>query len=135
MSDELQELKERLSRLSDEELIAMVTTGVNDYRQDALDYAKAELKFRRVDIPQTTAETGEEPEEPPAEPAEPETVRLHSTCILCGSARLRHGTLVGEKEVTVVFSDTHEERFVRVNACSDCGHVLLVVDYDNEVES
>ena len=141
MGDELQDLKDlkaRLSKLSDEELIAMVTTGANDYRQEALDYAAAELKYRRVDIPQIpdeTAEEREEREESGAESAAPDAGRLHSTCILCGSGRLRPATLVAEKELTLVFGDTHEERFVRVNACSACGHVSLIVDYDTEVES
>lgn len=135
MGDELQELKQRLSKLSDEELIAMVTTGQNDYRPEALDYAKAELKYRRVDIPQTPDETAAEPDESSSEPAEPDANRLRSTCIVCGGGRPRPATLVAEKELTVVFSDTHEERFVRVNVCSVCGHLSLIVDYDTEVES
>ena len=49
MSDDVLELKERISKLSDDQLIDMVTASAGDYRQEALDYAKAELKYRRVD--------------------------------------------------------------------------------------
>src|SRR5437879_7619237 len=58
MGKELQELKDRLVKLSDEQLIEMVLAPPGEYRQDALDIAKAELKWRRVEIP--------EPEEPEA---------------------------------------------------------------------
>jgi len=58
MSKEFEELKDRLVKLSDEQLIEMVLAPPGEYRQDALDIAKAELKWRRVEIP--------EPEEPEA---------------------------------------------------------------------
>src|SRR5690242_14309734 len=62
MNDDV-ELKQRLSKLSDDELIEMVTVGANDYRQEALDYAKAELKYRRVDWSELLpVELGEEEE-------------------------------------------------------------------------
>jgi hypothetical protein len=139
MADELQALKDRLVKLSDEELIDMVLAPEGEYRQDALEIARAELKWRRVEIP--------EPEEPEAEApqasssndpllgrsaagreAPPET-----TCPFCGGA-FRSGTLVGEKEITVVFSDNHEERFVKVNVCKQCGQVSLVADFETEVQ-
>jgi hypothetical protein len=140
MGDELQDLKdlkERLSKRSDEELIAMVTTGANDYRQEALDYAKAELKYRRVDIPQTPGETADEPEEADEtsdEPVEPNLAALHSTCMLCGGTLLRPASLFAEKELIIVFGD-QEKRFVRVNVCTTCGLVSLFADYETEVES
>src|SRR6516162_5452911 len=62
MGDELQELKERLSKLPDEQLIEMVTTGAADYRPEALDYAKAELKYRRIDISKLSEESEQEEE-------------------------------------------------------------------------
>ena len=55
---------------------------------------------------------------------------------VCSGCRgpLRYGTLVGEKELTIIFADNREERFVRVSACSQCGQVSLAVDYDTTVE-
>jgi hypothetical protein len=138
MGEELQELKDRLVKLSDEQLIEMVLAPQGEYRQEALDIAKAELKWRRVEIP--------EPEEEPeaiTDPvsADPLPGRLGRTreglpenvCLICGGP-LRPGTLVAEKEVTVVFSDNHEERFVRVNACTQCGQLSLLVDFETDVQ-
>jgi len=47
---------------------------------------------------------------------------------------LRPGTLVAEKELTIIFSDNREERFVRVMACVQCGSLSLSADYDTDVE-
>src|SRR5262245_38841751 len=71
MSDELWKLKERLSKMSTDELIEMVTVGAKDYRQEALDYANAELKYRRVDLSDLKAKEAEQAEESTVEQAEP----------------------------------------------------------------
>ena len=135
MSEEFQELKDRLVKLSDEQLIEIVLAPPGEYRQEAMDIAKAELKWRRVEIP--------EPEEPEAisEPVYDPVARLErareglaqNVCLICGG-RLRAGSLVAEKELTVVFSDNHEERFVSVNACTQCGQLSLVVDFETDVQ-
>src|SRR4051812_35178696 len=132
MGDELLELKTRLSKLSDEQLIEMVTSEAGDYRKEALDYARTELKYRHVDLTQLTA-APEEPVTPSSpEPSEAPIERPDTACFVCGG-ELRPGTLVAEKELTIVFDDTHEERFVRVNACIRCGQISLIVDNDTEV--
>src|SRR4051794_33125414 len=138
MADDLQQLKERLVKLSDDELIAMVLSPSGEYRQDAIDIAKNELKWRNVEIPTADdePETGVDPasndpvagELPRGRPAIPENV-----CLVCGSA-MRQGTLVAERELTVVFADNHEERFVRVNACTRCGQLSMVVDFETDVQ-
>jgi hypothetical protein len=133
MSDELAELKERIAGHSDEELIEMVTLGSRDYREEALNYARAELQNRGVNWSEAA---GKEP--PPETKQAPEPVETtdglpSSGCSMCGGS-LRVGTLVAEKELTIVFSDNHEERFVRVNACVQCGQVSLIVDYEAEVQ-
>ncbi len=141
MAKEFQELKDRLVKLSDEQLLEMVLAPPGEYRQEALDIAKAELKWRRVEIPKP--EATESTETTTASPADdPVLGRIrrareglpdNNVCLICGGA-LRSGTLVAEKEVTVVFSDNHEERFVRVNACTQCGQLSLVVDFETEVQ-
>jgi hypothetical protein len=122
MSDDIWELKQRITKLSDDELIDMVTVAAKDYRKEALDYAREELKYRHID-----------PE------AQPESVNpvFHvvtpaaSTCP-CGG-RLRPGVLVAEKEVTIIFTDTREERFVRVLACARCHQITFTVDNDTVI--
>ena len=125
MDDEL-ELKENISRMSDDKLLEMVTTKSNEYREAALYLAKNELKARRIDFITPADES-----EPPI-PA----IDLHGLvqqCLACGG-RLRFGTLVAEKELSIIFSDNDEERFVRVTACSQCGNASLTVDYGNDVQ-
>src|SRR5262249_25153157 len=119
MSDDVLELKERISKLSDDQLIDMVTVSAGDYRQEALDYAKAELKYGGVTWPQPKPEEGPAEADPEAEPAETVVAPPGANCFVCGG-RLRPGTLVAEKELTVIFSDNREERFVRVMACIQC---------------
>jgi hypothetical protein len=139
MSDDYQELKDRLVKLSDEQLIDMVVAPPGEYRQDALDIAKAELKWRKVEIP----DSDEGVEEAPAGPYDPSALGviqgsrkadLRSGCLFCGG-QLRPGTLFAEKELSVIFADNQEERFVKVNACTQCGQLSLVVDFETDVQS
>jgi hypothetical protein len=139
MSEDFQQLKERLVKYSDEQLIEIVLAPPGDYRQDAIDIAKAELKWRKVEIP--------EPDEPEEEAAAETTYdptfleRLRPVreavpakgCVFCGGP-VTPGTLVAERELTVVFSDNHEERFVKVNVCTRCRQVSLVVDFETDVQ-
>ena len=48
MSDELRDLKEKVSKLSDDELMKMVHVDSSDYREDAIIIAKDELKKRNI---------------------------------------------------------------------------------------
>ncbi len=137
MSDEIFELKKRMSKMSDEDLIDMVTVSAGDYRQEALDYAREELKYRRVEIPvdpeqqpsgdSNSADTAAQPDKSESA-ADSET-----TCPGCGG-RLRHGTLVAEKELTIIFADNQEERFVRVTACTRCRQLWPAVDFETVVD-
>lgn len=117
----------------------MLQAPPGEYRQDALEIAKAELKWRRVEIPEP------EEAEPEAEPGSTEvsagpfpvarpSAAPGSGCPFCGG-ELRAGTLVAEKELTVVFSDTQEERFVKVSACTQCGQISLIADLETDVQN
>ena len=134
MNGELGELKERIVRLTDQELLDMITGKPGDYRQEALDFAKTELKARGTDFANANTEEAQ-PEQESAEAEETQLDRRGSVpgCLVCGGP-LRPGTLVAEKELTIVFADNHEERFVRVNACAQCGQLSLVADYNTEVQ-
>ena len=129
--NDTQELKQRLAALSDEELVRMVTEEAADYRSDALDFAKAELRSRGVDF--SLPEPGENETVSDAnESLDPLRSGRRGGCPSCGGP-LRAATLVGDKEVTIIFSDNKEERFVLVSVCSRCGLVSLAVDLETEV--
>ena len=130
MNEESQELKKKITQLSDEQLLEMVAAEAGNYRPEALDYAKAELTSRGIDFTETSVETPPSGNERPVLPLDP----LGPACLVCGG-RTRTGTLVGEKELTIVFSDNREERFVKVNACTRCGQMVLVADYDTDVQA
>jgi len=46
MNNDLKELREQIDKRSDEELSQMVNIDFSQYRKEALDYAKAEIKRR-----------------------------------------------------------------------------------------
>jgi hypothetical protein len=129
-----QELRQRISSLTDDELIAMVTHNAADYRDDALQYARAELRSRGVDFSSTAAEGTPEEESDPVDSVDPLALKggRRGACPSCNGP-LRVGTLTAEKELTIVFADNHEERFLLVSVCSRCGLVSLAVDLETEV--
>lgn len=47
---------------------------------------------------------------------------------------MRSGLLFADKELTILFSDKNEERFIQAFACTACGDVRLVVDLETDVE-
>ena len=131
---ELTELRERLSKMSDDELIRMVCEEYNDYREEALRIAEAELAQRGIyledaDVP--SAGVGSTPM------AGDSAVRVSNrTTLYCStcSGELRSGYLFAQKEIVILFSDNNEERFLDVLACKQCGRVQLMVDYETDVE-
>jgi len=135
MAEDSQKLKDRLIKLSDEELIEIVLAAPGEYRQEAVDIAKTELKWRNVEIPKP--EETEEAEVPASDDPfrRPRLVvpSPGNACLVCGGS-LRPGTLVAEKELTVIFDDNHEERFVKVSACTQCGQLSLIVDFETGVQ-
>jgi hypothetical protein len=132
MDEEAFELKEKIMHLSDDQLLQMVTVDAGEYRKEALDYAKAELLARGIDVANAAAEIAD------TELADKVEGRgsLDSRGLLCPTCggRIRSGTLIAEKELSIIFNDNREERFVKVTACSQCGQLSLTVDYDEEVQ-
>ena len=74
MSDEIWQLKQRITKLSDDELIDMVTVAAKNYRKEALEYAREELKYRHIDPSKARVpeEEADEPENEPEAESEPE---------------------------------------------------------------
>ncbi len=56
-----------------------------------------------------------------------------ATCLGCGG-RLRAGRLYSGDELTVVMTDTEEERFIEAMVCGTCGRIQLAVDFETDVE-
>ena len=120
--DELDQLKERISQMSDFELRQIVEVEYDDYRPEALEFAETELRKRRVAFDKPEAE-----DEDSAEPG------VDVPCENCGGA-MRSGLLFSEKELTILFPDDNEERFVQALACVECGQIRLVADLETDVE-
>lgn len=65
---------------------------------------------------------------------EPSTDEVQvTTCDVCGG-RLRAGRLYSDEELTIILSDTEEQRFVEALVCGTCGRAHLVVDFETDVE-
>src|SRR5438132_1030607 len=105
--EELSELKDRISQMSDRELLRIVEVEYNDYRKEALEFAKAELQKRSVPFeePALVDEDEEEPEDRHS------TGPVHdiAPCRECGGV-MRSGLLFADKEVTLLFNDDSEGR-------------------------
>lgn len=129
--EELNELKDRISQKSDRELLQIVEVEYDDYRPEAIEFAKAELAKRFV--------TFEEPEPSPVDTDDEMSDEISrpaadaEPCAKCGSPT-RSGLLFADKELTILFPDDNEERFVQAFACTRCGELRLTVDFATDVE-
>jgi len=122
------EFKEHIAKLSDDELIKLVCEDYADYRKEAVQLAEKELAARGIEVEDETAESTEGNENGTV------VTSKAAICQICQS-EMRSGVLFAGKEVTIFFTDQNEERFVEVLACSQCGQVKMVVDYETDVEN
>ena len=135
MEDELAELKERISQMSDGELLRIVGPDRNDYVEEAIEFAARELEVRNIPFEKQPRSAAQEPVITGDEPVEEAAVAI-PPCDVCRGA-MRPGLLFTDKEVTMLFQDgegNEEERFVQAFACSVCGEVRLVVDFQTDIE-
>lgn len=124
--DELNELEDRISQMSDRELLQIVEVEYADYRKEAIEFAEVELAKRSIPFEKPELDADEDDDSiSPAESNVP--------CGNCGGA-MRSGLLFADKELTILFADSNEERFVRAFACTACGDVRLTVYLETEVE-
>jgi hypothetical protein len=131
--EELDELADRISQMSDRELLRIVEVEYNDYRAEALEFAKAELRKRSIPFEEPVPELDEgEQESEDTDSTDP--IRNIGPCPECGGV-MRSGLLFADKELTMLFNDDNEERFVQAFACKACGAVRLALDLKTEVES
>lgn len=128
MDEQLSELKDRISQMSNEELLRIVEVDYDDYRIEALQFAEEELGKRTIPFERPARDAGG------AEDAESiASAESNAPCGNCGGV-MRSGLLFADKELSILFADNNEERFVQAFACTSCGDVRLVVDLETEVE-
>jgi len=131
LDEELTELKDRISQMSDRELLQIVEVEYNDYRKEALEFAQEELQKRSLPFEKPEPDADED-EADVAESIDP--VKTNVPCRECGGV-MRSGLLFADKELTMLFNDDNEERFVHSFACMACGAVRLALDLETEVET
>ena len=127
LDEELNELKDRISQMSDRELLQIVEVEYADYRKEALEFAEGELAKRSIPFekPELAADEDDDSMAPSGN---------NAPCGNCGGA-MRPGLLFADKELTILFADDNEERFVQAFACTACGDVRLTVDLETDVET
>lgn len=128
MDEELSELKDRISQMSDRELLQIVEVEYDAYRIEALQFVEEELGKRMIPF--------EKPELDADEADDDDSIVAARRDVACGNCGgvMRSGLLFSEKELTILFADNNEERFVQAFACTACGVVRLTVDLETEVE-
>lgn len=135
MTDELQEIRENLTKLSDEELEQMVTVDADDYVPAAIDLARRELDARGITLaekpPAVAADAGEIVEVDEATGQAGANTPLFP-CPVCNGP-VRQAGLMAKDEIIAVFRDNDERRFVDLFVCSKCGETRLVVDLETIV--
>ena len=132
MDDEQRELRERIADMSEAELLRMVGKDRREYRAEAVAYAKEELNARRSVIAEQEDENDDEADADEAADAA-QVPAIEQPCDICGGS-MRRGALFADREMTIYFDDTDEERFVEAVVCSACGNLRLVVDLDTDVQ-
>ena len=131
MDDELRELRERVARMSEAELWRMVGKDRREYRAEAVQFAREELDARQL-TESDEVDDDEGDDNANASAANGAAVE-HQPCSVCGGM-MRRAALFADREITVYFDDTEEERFLEAEVCSACGNVRLMVDLDTDVQ-
>ena len=65
--DELNELKDRISQMSDRELLQIVEVEYGDYRKEAVEFAEAELAKRSIPFEKPELDADESDDEEPGD--------------------------------------------------------------------
>src|SRR2546425_11623566 len=99
MDEELSELKDRMSQMSDEQLLRIVEVEYADYRKEALQFAEAELGKRSIPFEAGEAEQADDTDSMISS-------RSNVPCGNCGGA-MRAGSLFADKELTMLFAESN----------------------------
>jgi|GEM_PF-1059267 len=134
MEDTLRELKDRITQMSDGELLRIIGPDRDDYRREAIEFAQDELRIRHIPFDEHNDDETVSADDEANEGADrPIAARVMPPCAACGRPT-RRASLYADKELTIYFPDTEEERFVEALVCSACGEVRLVADLSTDVE-
>ncbi len=142
MDSGIERLRERFSQMEDEALLRIVGEEASDYRPEAVEVAREEIRRRGLETAaqaKTSAASAperslsdvpfeSEDEADEADVPEPEVL----LCPACGSA-LRNAVLLADNQIIAVFEDNREARFVKILVCPRCGTADMFVDMHTEV--
>ncbi len=142
MDSQIQLLRERFSQMEDEDLLRIVVEEASDYRPEAIEVAREEIRRRGLETArpsktEAAAEAANSEIEGPFE-SEEDTEGAEAekrdwvSCALCGG-ELRSAALLADKQIIAVFEDNREARFVKVLVCPRCGTADMFVDMRTEV--
>src|ERR1044072_3192712 len=106
MEDESAELKERMSQMTDSELLRIVGPDRNDYVEEAIEFAASELKIRNIPFEKQPRSAAQEPVNTDDELVEDSATAI-APCDVCRGA-MRPGLLFADKEVTMLFQDSEQ---------------------------
>ncbi len=142
MDSQIQLLRERFSQMEDEDLLRIVGEEASDYRPEAIEVAKEEIRRRGLETDRSSkteapaapasseAEEAFEPEEDSDEADTPKSDWV--TCAVCGGG-LRSAILLADHPIIAVFEDNREARYVKIRVCPHCGSADMFVDMHTEV--
>jgi hypothetical protein len=143
MGSTMEQLRERFAQMEDEDLLRIVGEEASDYRPEAVELAKEEIRRRGLEtaspkkteapVPLSSSEA-EEPFELEEEDTEEEEAARSNwvTCAVCGGG-LKSAILVADHRIIAVFEDNREARYVKMLVCPQCGNASLFVDMHTEV--
>jgi hypothetical protein len=142
LDEDLKELRNRINGLSDDELLDIVEVEAADYREEAVEFAKAALLARGIEPGEgSAAEEDVEAEEEEYIEAEEGTDRGSlliadpkslPVCTLCGG-KTQLGILFAKNELTFLFPYEKREGAVNAFACRRCGSIQLFLDPRTDV--
>src|SRR5713101_5746219 len=98
MDDELSELKDRISQMSDDQLLRIVEVEYADYRKEAIEFVEAELAKRSMPFQKRSHEQIDSDEDEETDSVISATI--NAPCENCGGA-MRSGSLFADKELTL----------------------------------
>jgi hypothetical protein len=138
MEDEAAALKDKISQMTDGELLRIVGPDRDDYVEQAIGFATRELRIRNIpfdEAPRRTAQASNDADDSTDAIDAIDTASSNSIppCDACRGP-MRSGSLFAGEELTMLFHDNDEERFVQVFACSVCGKMRMVVDFQTNIE-
>lgn len=132
LDDESKELQRHINSLSDEELLTIVEVEAGDFREEAVEFAKAALQERGIAFREGPVAEEDEVEEMEGDYLPAEVPRTPPICTVCGG-ETRFGILFTGRELTFLDPEENHEIAVEAYACRHCGRVQMLLDWETSV--